>query len=698
MAGEDHATKSPISGVPASEDARPAWLEEVIDAVGLQIQARTAGAAGDDGSQVERLTEALPNPSLGPGWYWVDLSRLDLEPELVESGWLSPVEALDQDSYGVIEAVQDGSRLNLRVGGGAPASGLYLWRVRPDPAFLLESLKERLMTVAGGPLVDCFRTRRLPPPPAASLRGLREISVSGLRGAQARVWTACCAPGLHLVWGPPGKSKTHAVARALQELCQLGSSVLLVSRTAISVDSAVQEVVAAMDPPPGRVVRVGTPGLAAVAADSRLSLRQLVRAGLEDLERQRRDVELRILTLRHSGQLDRADEARRLLRGFDEDEYHRLRARAGESARFSGLKRKVQQRRAEWQRASSELATAVEEHERARAALDQVTVAAAELAEAERLSALLQELTVARERATFELEAAETERAGLDAVPSGERPRSTLERIAGWFALDNSEGRVVEADRRLAGARRRLREAEQALAAGAELRERIQRCQERAAPATVRDVRGRRAALEAAARRLQQSRSEEARLITSLRAAESELAGASYQPSPSESELRFLAEAEARGLPQLAQEQRSVEEAAARVSLRLDRLCQRHEELLRQQRGRSAEVERRIVASADIVATTFTSVLVKPALYERTYDHVVVDDAAAASLPEILYAVSRATVGATLIGDTMQSGPVLEPGLQESREPRVERWLKPDCFKFFGIARVVGVPEESADS
>jgi hypothetical protein len=76
---------------------------------------------------------------------------------------------------------------------------------------------------------------------------------------------------------------------------------------------------------------------------------------------------------------------------------------------------------------------------------------------------------------------------------------------------------------------------------------------------------------------------------------------------------------------------------------------------------------------------------VTPELNERDYDHVLIDEAAAARLPEIVYAVSRAAEGAALLGDFLQDGPVLAPGLEKSTDPAIQRWLYQDCLAIFGI-------------
>jgi superfamily I DNA/RNA helicase len=71
------------------------------------------------------------------------------------------------------------------------------------------------------------------------------------------------------VWGPPGTGKTEVIALALQRLLEKGRSVLLVSGTNVAVDNALQRVVGAVQPPPRRLVRVGTPQIADIAEDIR---------------------------------------------------------------------------------------------------------------------------------------------------------------------------------------------------------------------------------------------------------------------------------------------------------------------------------------------------------------------------------------------------------------------------------------------
>src|SRR4029079_7207951 len=99
-----------------------------------------------------------------------------------------------------------------------------------------------------------------------------------LNAEQQRASDACCAPGLQVVWGPPGTGKTHVIVNAIERLMTAGKRVLLVSNTNVAVDNAVEGIINRLAPTAGRVIRVGTPRITAVARDERVSLNRLVEA------------------------------------------------------------------------------------------------------------------------------------------------------------------------------------------------------------------------------------------------------------------------------------------------------------------------------------------------------------------------------------------------------------------------------------
>ncbi|GAA0311687.1 hypothetical protein GCM10010302_58100 [Streptomyces polychromogenes] len=64
---------------------------------------------------------------------------------------------------------------------------------------------------------------------------------------------------------------------------------------------------------------------------------------------------------------------------------------------------------------------------------------------------------------------------------------------------------------------------------------------------------------------------------------------------------------------------------------------------------------------------------------------VLVDEAGAATLPEVLLATGKADRAAVLLGDFMQLGPVIPPSLGNNDRPDIKQWLHPDVFQHCGI-------------
>ena len=126
---------------------------------------------------------------------------------------------------------------------------------RSPPGLLEKPLLEGLTAIDRFALVSRFAMGRADAITADQVGHRPELNTG-----QQRAWTACCSPGLHLVWGPPGTGKTKVIAQSLQDLAARGKSVLLVSMTNIAVDNAPAKA-AATGPAPGVMIRAGTPHL-----------------------------------------------------------------------------------------------------------------------------------------------------------------------------------------------------------------------------------------------------------------------------------------------------------------------------------------------------------------------------------------------------------------------------------------------------
>ena len=167
----------------------------------------------------------------------------------MEAGYLAPAEGSEQHRFQLIESVQEGNVLKIRVAEHAPAEGLFLWIPGYAPGLLEKSLLDGLSRIDRFDLVNRFAEGRTDPVPLDPGGGLSTAGT--LNTEQSRARTGCRSPGVHLVWGPPGKGKTKVIALALQDIIASGKSALLVSATNIAVDNALARAAVAVKPEPG---------------------------------------------------------------------------------------------------------------------------------------------------------------------------------------------------------------------------------------------------------------------------------------------------------------------------------------------------------------------------------------------------------------------------------------------------------------
>ena len=164
----------------------------------------------------------------------------------------------------------------------APPDELYLWRLRQEPTFLVNSLRKGLAELKDAGLANLLArgevggvAAEVVPPP-------------GWQTAQQEAYRACLGTGLWLVWGPPGTGKTRVLRGAVSDLLAEGKRVLLVSGTNIAVDNALAGVVRERRHQPGDIVRVGPPQLPEIINNPEISLTLIVRERLAEVEEQRR--------------------------------------------------------------------------------------------------------------------------------------------------------------------------------------------------------------------------------------------------------------------------------------------------------------------------------------------------------------------------------------------------------------------------
>jgi hypothetical protein len=658
-----------------TDGPRPEWLTELIEVTRQLYEVGGGDERLPGGWEPKRLGRANRDLPSEPGWFWVDLGDQAAESDQLENAFLAQAEGPRQRRFQVMEAVQAGDVLKVKVASFAPPAGLFLWvphrgRARPDKALL-----DGLTQISRFDLVDRFgqgRADPAPPPAAAS---------GGLNPDQARGRAACLALGVQLIWGPPATGKTRLIAAALPELIARDKSVLLVSGTNVAVDDALGQAAKDLDPAPGVMVRVGTPHRADVATDPRICLQRTVLDRLEAIDRKRAEVATRIVTLRRDPDLARLDEAKGELAGFDAAAYHEARQHIENDDRLAGLRAQMRQLREQAAASLVALAAAQAEYHQARRSWEETALARQHLTAAteleielghvardcDRIIADVMRLQADRERINSELAARPGGIAGLGR-------RRELKRLADHanHQLYTAEARRREAERTLASFSRQV---------NAQIEAHL-----RTAEPITHDVAARlRMAFGAAEKQFRHAWDVQQECIQQARAVDGQIVQAESQPQPTAADLDIVARADEHELGRKLTGLAALERQAGDVRGEIGRLEDRHEELVGQlvQEGRT--IRREIVRQAQVVATTLAMLRVTPELNERDFDHVLIDEAAAARLPEIVYAVSRATEGATVLGDFLQDGPAVAPEFEKSPDPAVRRWLHQDCFALFGI-------------
>jgi hypothetical protein len=175
------------------------------------------------------------------------------------------------------------------------------------------------------------------------------------------------------VWGPPGTGKTLVLCRAISDLLASGKRVLLTSSTNVAVDNALAGVMKERKDQPGRLVRVGTPHLRAIANDPDVCLLRLVAAHCQEVEDQRVLVERALVAIRERA--DRVAELERHLAGYDHDAYEEAKVLLAAEARIAGVAEQVHRLTTSVEDATRAEAAATRDLERARASWDDIAEA-----------------------------------------------------------------------------------------------------------------------------------------------------------------------------------------------------------------------------------------------------------------------------------------------------------------------------------
>ena len=654
----------------------PGWREEAVAAVEQWLEAE-----GGRGRTARWVRLGTARRDAEPGWYRADLRGKQVDADELERLELRTAGGPEPGtSYRVLEAVQEGEILQVRVSAHVSAEELELRVQRQPKAFLIERLRDRLVRLTPSPLAEALASGALDPLP-----GTPPKEPAVLNPGQRLAYLACLGPGLRLVWGPPGTGKTMVLGRAITDLLRAGKRVLLASATNVAVDNALLQVARAWHPAPGELVRVGPPHLRAVLTlNPPVSLPQLVTDRCQAAEEQVAAVERQLVEL--DARAARLEQLQRVLEGYDHAEYLQAKRQLAAEERAAGLRQRAQQRAAALAAAREACAQAEAARERAEAAWAATAAPRAELAEADRLERTLAELDAAAGRLQAEvLRLRERRRFLEEARRAASRPLGA--RLLGWRERRQQRAELDAVDREL---RVRVEEERAAQARLERLRPVLERSiaerRRQAAPLTPEGVAGQEAELHEARRKAAAAGQRVATAEAELKRARADLQAASTEPPPTPAQRQLVVEAERAGLPGRHAERELLRRRVEQDKPERKQLAGAYERLQGWLRALRRDAEGEVIRGARLVATTLARFRLHQAVYEGAYDAVLIDEVSTATIPEVLLAVARARETAVLLGDFLQLPAVSPKGFRKRPTAEVQRWLLRDCFELCGIS------------
>ncbi|HEY2056951.1 MAG TPA: AAA domain-containing protein, partial [Amycolatopsis sp.] len=631
------------------------WNDDAASALSALLNVRQEG-----GSAHKWVRLGIAEPDEKRGWLRVDLrgsrTTADGLTEVHLGGDQPPTEML---SYPISITRFADEILHLKEPDNCPAQARQVWNLRPSPRYLTTRLRDGLRDLERGTLADRLAAGALDREPLELVP-----RPPGFLDAQWEAYQACFSEGIRLVWGPPGTGKTRVLARAIEDLVTAGNRVLLVSTANIAVDNALLAVVRNMKPEAGSVVRVGTPYLDELARNDDVVLDRLTVTVTAQVDAERAVVEGRLAELTAAepkiaelaGELDGF-----VLAAYEEDVRRRTNTRRSKALdeQIVTFERELAPLADRARRAEAERAGLEEEWRRtepARALLGKVASAEARLRGIEDTATRLA-------RAVVEAEQAATTAAGL-------RQRwSTGKKLRDARRREENFANRTRPDREL-------------------LTKELASLRGMIGPVTAEG-------LKQLWRRLESARAMNEAAGAAMRPVAGSLARARREAETTRASglldrqrEKLLEDAERRDLP--AKHARLVQLKARHSDRERERSeCEaRHRELLDSASRLRDDARKEILGNANVIATTLARSRASSGISKQQFDAVLVDEVGAASLGDVLLAVSWANRTAVLLGDFLQLGPVNHDDTKKvDRAARVlvDKWINSDVFSHCGI-------------
>lgn len=660
----------------------PDWRDEVCTAVERWIAVVGRGGPAQRGGQPKLKLIGRARRESASGWYAVDVRDQRIDPDQIDDLRLAGASQPGPgEGFSPLEVVQDGRLLRVQVAGFVDLHEAYLWQNRWPEGFLVSQLRDGLRAIGDSGLVHELAAGRLTSRP-------RTIQpVSGFSPAQCEAYTSCLSPGVRLVWGPPGTGKTRVLSEAINALVQAGKRVLLVSSTNIAVDNALAGVLRHRGHAPGDLVRVGAPHLTEIANNPQVSLAHLVRGRLSAVNERLEGLNRQLVALREDR--DRLEAEEEALAGFDPQADARARALITATNRIPQLAEQVhaaaEQRdvhRQALHRSESTLAAA-------QAAFAQTADSRTALAEIAELQRQVADAQRAADRIAVDALTARDEANRLEAVLRDLNAGSRLARLRNRHVITRTDA-AFQAQREAADRAERTVEEQRALLerVHADTANQVATLQSRVL-FTEPQIAQRRTAVEQAQQACAAAAQQAADAGTRYERLYDDLVAAEAGPRATDEDRAAVRHANEAELPgryhrMLRLRERIAAAAPRRASLEQD-YTKAQEEFDRLRRN----AEHVVISNAKVVATTLARMRLSKVVLDGPYDVVLVDEVGAATVPEVLLAVSRARTTAVLLGDFLQLGAVLPNGLDSSDDPTVQRWLRRDVFAVCGIHSAV---------
>lgn len=633
------------------------WRADVIAAVDEVVKRLGSANTG------KWRSLGIAAPSSQPGWYTRDM----------RAGIPGSADHLDQLCFASSKGPEHSMPipverslivddvLHVQIVGALPAGCDTLWTVQLTKQHLWRKLREGIASVSTAPLADKLA--------AGALDHLSQPDQPdyppGFLSNQQQAYRACVEPGIHAVWGPPGTGKTRVLARAIEDLVKKGKSVLLVSTANVAVDNALQAVINTLAPTPGTVVRAGNPHVPELARNDDVQLHRLAARATAKVDKQRQDVQETLADLDQADdQLTALNEA---LRGYNHHAFLTAQQRMTRRVQLGAKQGELRCAEDTHQQVGAALATAQTTYNVAATEQSRIQPQRENLEKAtelsRRLDALIRDLQT--KRADFTTQEFEASQAGL------------LTKPAAKWALNKARKRLHQLEAHVTGQR-------------AELERLIKAYQQAAHPVTEEYA-------EAVARQAHQTRQQleaaqarETQAQRQLAVIRKDCAQLERLGVATEADMDLVTSCKRRDLPRKHARREEVIALQGKQQRQRSALEEKLRDLNRRSESLRKDAEGHIVADAKVVATTLARSYANPAIARKHFDVVLVDEAGAARLGDVLFAVSRARRTAALLGDFLQLGPIAH---ELPDKPVVKKWLAPQPFEHCGIHSAADVSD-----